>query len=63
MSAAAPLTVRDGGIAVAIAECQDDTCCPEPGSTCIVGDYQRADKYYKSSGSCSGAPDQPAPPP
>lgn len=33
-------------------ECQDGTCCPEAGSTCVVGDHKRPDKYYKTSGSC-----------
>ena len=31
---------------------QSGTCCPEPGSTCVIGDFSRADAYYKPSGSC-----------
>ncbi|HEX6373610.1 MAG TPA: hypothetical protein VF006_32085 [Longimicrobium sp.] len=53
LSAAAPVTYSpDRGLHAATAECQDGTCCPEVGSTCVVGDHQRADKYYKPSGSC-----------
>jgi hypothetical protein len=62
LAASAPVTVDAHGFRVATAECQDGTCCPEPGSTCIVGQYERADKYYMSSGSCTD-PKQPAPPP
>jgi hypothetical protein len=53
VSAAAPVTYSpDRGLHEATAECQDGTCCPEVGATCVVGEYQRADKFYKPSGSC-----------
>lgn len=53
LATAAPVSFSGKGLDVSRAECQDGTCCPEPKSTCIVGTYQRADKYYKSSGSCT----------
>lgn len=31
---------------------QSGTCCPEVGSTCVIGDFSKADAYYKTSGSC-----------
>ncbi len=32
---------------------QSCTCCPEVGSTCVIGDWVRADKYAKlGGGSC-----------
>jgi len=31
---------------------QSGTCCPEAGSTCVIGNFSRADAYYKPSGSC-----------
>lgn len=53
LAAAAPVTYSPGqGVHETVAECQDGTCCPEVGSTCVVGDHQRPDKYYKPSGSC-----------
>jgi len=52
LATAAPISLSGGVLEVSEAECQDGTCCPEPKSTCIVGGYERADKYYKSSGSC-----------
>lgn len=53
LSAAAPVTFSPGrGLHEATLECQDGTCCPELGSTCVVGELQRADRYYKPSGRC-----------
>lgn len=53
LSAAAPVSYSpDRGLHEAMVACQDGTCCPEAGSTCVVGDHQRPDKYYKPSGSC-----------
>lgn len=31
---------------------QSGTCCPEPGSTCVIGTFSKADAYFKESGSC-----------
>ncbi len=31
------------------------TCCPEDGSTCVIGTYVRDDAYYKDAGSCHGS--------
>lgn len=62
LAASVPVTAGPRGLQPAVAACQDGTCCPEEGSTCIVGDIQRPNKYYKSSGSCTD-PKQPAPPP
>lgn len=62
VAAAVPVTIGPRGLQSAVALCQDGTCCPEEGSTCVVGDIQRPNKYYKSSGSCKD-PTQPAPPP
>lgn len=62
VAAVVPVTVGPRGLEAAEALCQDGTCCPEEGSTCVVGDIQRPNKYYKSSGSCKD-PTQPAPPP
>jgi hypothetical protein len=62
LAASVPVTVGSRGLEVATAACQDGTCCTELGSTCIVGEFQREDRYYKSSGSCKD-PKQPAPPP
>jgi hypothetical protein len=45
VAAASPITVEEGGLRTRTAECQDGTCCPEVGSTCVVGEYQRSDKY------------------
>ncbi len=42
----------DGGLRTSEAKCA--TCCPEKGSTCVVGDIAKGDYYYKESGSCSG---------
>jgi hypothetical protein len=51
---AAPVSYSgERGLHEATLECQDGTCCPEAGSTCVVGQYQRPDKYYKSTGSCT----------
>lgn len=53
VSAAAPVGYSaERGLHESTLQCQDGTCCPEAGSTCVVGDYKRPDKYYKSSGSC-----------
>jgi hypothetical protein len=53
ISAAAPVAYSPHrGLHESTAECQDGTCCPEVGSTCVIGGYQRPDKYYKPSGSC-----------
>ena len=57
-----PSSIGPHGPEVAVAACQDGTCCPEEGSTCVVGTIARPNKYYKSSGSCKGAT-EPAPPP
>lgn len=63
LAAAAPMSLTSEGFSETRAECQDGTCCVEAGSTCIVGKWQRPDRYYLSSGSCAGDPDSPAPPP
>lgn len=53
LAAAAPVTYApDRGLHESTLECQDGTCCPEVGSTCIVGEYKRTDKFYKPAGSC-----------
>lgn len=53
LSAAAPVSVSvERGLHESTLQCQDGTCCFEAGSTCIVGQWQRPDKYYKPSGSC-----------
>ena len=46
----------DEGVRLSEAKCA--TCCPEEGSTCIVGDKAASGYYYKASGSCT-----PPPPP
>lgn len=28
------------------------TCCPEIGSSCVIGNYVRENAYYKSEGPC-----------
>jgi len=63
LAASVPVTAGSRGLHPAVAACQDGTCCPEEGSTCVVGTNQRPDKYYLSSGSCTRDPRQPAPPP
>jgi hypothetical protein len=62
LAASVPVTTGSRGLQPAVAACQDGTCYPEEGSTCVVGIVQRPNKYYKSSGSCTD-PTQPAPPP
>lgn len=62
LAGAVPVTIGPHGPEVTVAACQDGTCCPEEGSTCVVGNVARTNKYYKSSGSCKGAT-EPAPPP
>jgi hypothetical protein len=57
-----PVATSLRGLQSATAACQDGTCCPEQGSTCVVGNNQRPERYYKPSGSCT-EPSQPAPPP
>jgi hypothetical protein len=62
LAASVPVTTGPRGLQPAVAACQDGTCCPEEGSTCVVGTNQRENRYYKSGGSCTD-PKQPAPPP
>ena len=53
LSAAAPIGYSaERGFHESTLRCQDGTCCPEVGSTCVVGDYVRPDKYHKPSGRC-----------
>jgi hypothetical protein len=63
LAASVPVTTDAHGVRPAVAACQDGTCCPEEGSTCVVGTNQLANRYYLSSGSCTRDPKQPAPPP
>lgn len=53
VATAAPVSFSGEGLAVTAAVCQDGTCCPDPKSTCVVGDRVRTGKYYKSEGSCT----------
>ena len=53
LATAAPLSLSEQGLRASEAQCQDGTCCPEPKSTCVVGSWERPDKYFKSSGSCT----------
>jgi hypothetical protein len=57
-----PLTVSQGRLAVATAECQGPSCCPETRSICVIGESMIGNKYYIPSGSCTD-PKQPLPPP
>lgn len=60
VSAAAPVSYSPArGLHEATLACQDGTCCPELGSTCVIGEFQRPDKYYKESGSCTTPPPVP----
>jgi len=53
LSAIAPVTIAPTGmLEKAELRCQDGTCCPEIGSFCVVGTYQRENKYYKPAGKC-----------
>lgn len=53
LSAAAPVGYSaELGLHESTLQCQDGTCCPEAGSTCVIGEYTRPDKYYKLSGRC-----------
>lgn len=47
----------ESGLQAATASCQSGTCCPEPGSLCVIGDWIRKDKYLLAGGgSCITAP-------
>ncbi|HEV7587671.1 MAG TPA: hypothetical protein VGO40_06035 [Longimicrobium sp.] len=63
VAASVPVATGPRGLQLAVAACQDGTCCPEEGSTCVVGTNQLPNRYYISSGSCTRDPKQPAPPP
>lgn len=41
----APVGVSSAGLGMAQAACQSGTCCREDGSTCVIGDIQRPDRY------------------
>jgi hypothetical protein len=57
-------TTRVGGslalisLTPAEARCQSGTCCPEPRSTCVIGEWVRPGKFAKlSGGSCASQVD------
>jgi hypothetical protein len=38
------------------ASCQSGTCCPEPKSTCVIGEWVRPGKFAKLSGGSCASP-------
>jgi hypothetical protein len=50
----APLAFSPGrGIEEQQACAQSGTCCPEPGSICVIGTNFARDYYFKPSGRCA----------
>jgi hypothetical protein len=62
VAAGTPLTISNGRIVEATAECSEASCCPETRSICVIGDVQTGNRYYIPQGHCID-PKQPLPSP
>lgn len=50
LSLAVPTVTAVFALTSTEASCQSGTCCPEPKSTCVIGEWVRNDKYAKLAG-------------
>lgn len=58
-ASAIPLTLGPAGEIRQSAACADGTCCPEPGSDCIIDNKLTENAYARlSGGACTEFPEQ-----